>query len=164
MQGEVKMIPANNSTDIKDPYFSAEYNGHEIPEHEAHLYHVAIEPRAFKSVGATPERLSKSKVQKYTVDAFKATEKAQGFSGLVVHILHNPEAKPTEGGSATPTLTYVSGIGEAKAELLKANGVASLSKLASLTDQEIQNLEAVDGLTATEVAQWVEDAKTLLPS
>ena len=163
MQGQVEMVPANNATDIKDPYFKEEYEGHEIPAHEQHLFHVVQESRTFKTVSTVPEKLSKALLQKYTPAVFHAMEKAQGFVGQVVHILHNPEAPTAEGGNAAPNLTSVNGIGEAKAKLLVENQVATLEKLASLTEDEIAALDAVDGLTANELAQWVQDAKALLP-
>lgn len=161
MHKEVKMVQANNASDIKDPYFKEDYGDWMIEQTELHLFHVAIESRSFKSVGVTPERISVPRIQKYSPEVFAALNKGQGFTGMVVHVLHNPE-KTTAGSNNEKGLKVINGIGEAKEELLLANGVKTIEKLSSLTDAELTSLDEVDGLSATELAQWVADAKTLL--
>lgn len=101
MQNQVKMVPANNAGEaIKDEYFKKEYSDHKIPDHEKHIYHVAIESRTFRSSGPTAEKLSNSTVQKFTKEAFEFQKKHNAFNGQVVHILHNPELnKKHDGGN-----------------------------------------------------------------
>lgn len=91
--GEVNLIPANNAGkgQINDPYFKEDYADYKIPDYEEkNTYHVAEESRQFKAFGATPERMSVPKVNKYNLAAFKFMQDNHGFEGKIVHILHDP--------------------------------------------------------------------------
>lgn len=87
----VPMIQANNSDEsqIKDPYFK-EYIGHQIPRHESHLYHALTDARIFDV--ATGRKLSIVVKHIFTREAFEFQKNNFGFSGQVVHVLHNPES------------------------------------------------------------------------
>lgn len=94
VQREVKMIPANNAQNFQDEHFEKEYQGYEIPEHDAIHYHVAIEARTFDPTSG--EKLSRSRVQIYPVKTFEAMVRQKpysGFHGFKTHILHDPTRK-----------------------------------------------------------------------
>jgi hypothetical protein len=89
-KGEVEMIPANNASPDKigDKIFREAYANHQIPAHEKHIYHAAIEARLHDP--GTGERISIHTVKKFSKEAFEFM-KEHGFSGQTIHLLHNPE-------------------------------------------------------------------------
>lgn len=88
IHGEVEYVPANNAENIKDPHFK-DFEKHQIPEHEQHIYHVVTESRLFNQTSG--EKISEPVVKTFTKEAFKFHDKHNGFAGQAVHILHNPE-------------------------------------------------------------------------
>jgi hypothetical protein len=88
MHNEVEYVPANNAEEIKDKYFK-EFEGHQIPEHEKHIYHVVSETRFFNQQSG--EKTSTPVVNTFTKEAFEFHKKHNGFAGQTVHLLHNPE-------------------------------------------------------------------------
>lgn len=93
LQDEVETRTANNAGEnINDPYFKEQFADHQIPTHEAHLYHVVVEDRAFKANGPTPVKTSEPVVHTFTKEAFAFQKKHNGFhgEGKQIHILHDP--------------------------------------------------------------------------
>lgn len=87
----VELMPCNNARpdQIKDAIFREAFSNYQIPRVESHIYVVAVEPRLFDH--QTGERLSVATVHKFTREAYEFMKENHGFSGKVVHILHNPE-------------------------------------------------------------------------
>lgn len=145
--GSIKMIPANNGGDkITDPYFEKDYGKYMLPEHEAHLYHVAAEARTFASGGATPTRTSIPAIHKLTKEAYEFQKKNKAFEGQIVHILHNPELPPVKAGKKVDD-------GDDSEDLNLLTVPELKDKLATLTGEPVKITKKADLIAAIESLQ-----------
>ena len=90
--GEVEYEPGNNVKNVTDRYLKDDLEANPdlgmVAEHERGFYHLLMEDRSFTHTG---QRLSKSFVQKYSVQQFQDTEKSHhGWLGKLVEIIHDP--------------------------------------------------------------------------